>query len=103
MTGTSLPTKCSPLTKDKIHIEIMEMKNKSCELNTICTSVLKQLLPVYIDTKSQTVNLSLPSGDFCMQWKTQIVSPLFKKTGLEHINKNYHPVSNLCFISKLVE
>ena len=45
-----LLTNFSPLTKDKIYIEIMEIKNKRCELNTMCTSVLKELLPVCIDT-----------------------------------------------------
>ena len=61
ITDTPLLTKFSLLTKDKIYKEIMEMKNKSCELNTVCTSVLKQLLPVCIDTISQIVDLSLTS------------------------------------------
>ena len=41
MTDTPLLMKFSPLTKDKIYKEIMEMKNKSCELNTKCSLVLK--------------------------------------------------------------
>ena len=76
MTDTTLLTKLSTLTKDKISKERMVMKHKSCELNTVCTSVLKQLLPVCIDTIIQTVNLSLTSGDFCMQWKTAIAQHL---------------------------
>ena len=103
MTGTPLLTKFSPPTKDEIYKEIIEMKNKSCELDTVCTSVLKHLLTIYIGTILQTVNLSFTSGSFCVQWKTVIVWPLLKKTGQELIHKNYHPVSNLCFISKLVE
>ena len=87
MTDIPLLTKFSPLTKDKIYKEIMERKNKGCKLDTICTSVLKQLLPVCVDTISQIVNLSLALGDFCMQCKTAIVQPLFKQTGLEHIYK----------------
>ena len=67
MTDAPLITTFSPLTKDEIYKEIMEMNNKNCELNTICTSVLKQLLPVYIDTILQIVNLSLTPGNFCMQ------------------------------------
>ena len=35
--------------------------------------------------------------------KAATVKPLIKKLGLELINKNYRPVSNLCFLSKLVE
>ena len=32
-----------------------------------------------------------------------IVKPLLKKPTLDHIKKNYRPVSNLSFLSKLVE
>ena len=59
MTDTPLLTKFAPLAKDEIYKEIMEMKNKSCELDTVCTSVLNQLLPVCIETILQIVNLSL--------------------------------------------
>ena len=41
MTDTPLLTKFSPPTKDKIYKEIMEMKNKSCKLYTVCTSLFK--------------------------------------------------------------
>ena len=38
------------------------------------------------------------------QWKRAIVTPLLKKANLDHeILKNFRPVSNLAFISKLVE
>ena len=50
MTDTPLLTKFSPLTKDKIYKEIIDMKNMSCELNIICISLLQQLLSVCIDT-----------------------------------------------------
>ena len=41
-------------------------------------------------------------GEFSGEWKTAIVQPLLKKTRHEPIHKNYRPVSNLCFILKLV-
>ena len=59
--------------KGQIYKEIMEMKNKNCELDTICISVLKQLLAVCIETTSQIVNIPLTPGVFCIQWKTAIV------------------------------
>ena len=37
------------------------------------------------------------------QWKSAIDRPLLKKSGLELILKNYRPVSNLNFLSKLLE
>ena len=35
--------------------------------------------------------------------KHAVVKPLLKKLDLELINKNYRPVSNLSFLSKLIE
>ena len=49
------------------------------------------------------INLSLQQGKFPESWKCSLVTPLIKKIGLEPIPKNYRPVSNLCYLSKLVE
>ena len=38
-----------------------------------------------------------------MRWKLAILRPLLKKIGLELVYNNYRPVSNLNFISKVVE
>ena len=40
---------------------------------------------------------------FATNWKTSIIRPLLKKLGLELLLANYRRVSNLSFISKLVE
>ena len=40
---------------------------------------------------------------FINNWKTAIIKHLPKKLGLELFTKNYQPVSNLSFMSKLVE
>ena len=45
----------------------------------------------------------MANGVFVPQWKSAIVRPLLKKSGLELILKNYRPVSNLNFLSKLLE
>ena len=52
---------------------------------------------------TRLIYLSLTSGTFPQTWKRAIVKPLLKKIGLEKIFKNYRPVSNLNFISKLLE
>ena len=49
------------------------------------------------------VNHSLTQGEFCRCWKTKVVRPLLKKVGLALIHSNYQPVSNLTFISKVIE
>ena len=79
------------------------MKSKSCEWDTVPTHILKEILMACLESLTTNVNLSLTMGEFSGEWKTAIIHPLLKKTRLEPINKNYRPVSNLCFISKLVE
>ena len=82
---------------------MMQMKNKSCKLDAILMDIIKEIQVSCINTITKIVNISLTNGESCDQWKTTIVKPLIKKLGLELINMNYSPVSNLCFLSKLVE
>ena len=79
------------------------MKNKTCELDTIPTNVLKDIHPTVLKTITQIVNMSLTTGTLPLYWKTAIVRPLIKMAGLELNKKNYRPISNLFFLSKLVE
>ena len=92
-----------PLTCRQVYKAIMTMKSKSCELDTVPTYIFKEILPACLESLSTIVNLSLTIGEFSGDWKTAIICPLLKKTRLEPINMNYRPVSNLCFISKLVD
>ena len=49
------------------------------------------------------VNLSLLNGHVPENWRTAVVFPLMKKPGLDLVYKNFRLVSNLPFISKVVE
>ena len=48
------------------------------------------------------VNLSLLSGHVPENWRSAVVFPLLKKPGLDLVYKNFRPVSNLPFITKVV-
>ena len=61
------------------------------------------MLPKILPLITKIVNMSLGDGIFCREWKTTVVRPLLKKFGLELIFPNYRPVSNLTFISKVIE
>ena len=80
-----------------------KMKMKSCELDPIPTTIFKQMLPAILPAVTKIFNLSLSDGPFHNEWKTAIVGPLLKKIGLQLINSSYRLVSNLTFISKLIE
>ena len=78
-------------------------KSATCDLDPIPTSLLKDNLDLLAPVITKVVNMSLQSGCFPDQWKTALVVPLLKKVGLDHTFSNYRPVSNLPFLSKVVE
>ena len=79
------------------------MQPKGCELDVIQPTLLKKLLLYIIKPITYLINTSLSNGVFAANWKTAIIRPLLKKPGLELMTKNYRPVSNLSFLSKLLE
>ena len=79
------------------------MPPKTCALDTIPTAKLQELLEGCLPVLTHLVNSSLGQGRFCEVWKEAIVKPLIKKITLGTENSKYRLVSNLCFISKVVE
>lgn len=50
------------------------------------------------------INRSLEVGEFPATFKQGLVTPLLKKSDLDHeILKNYRPISNLPFLGKMIE
>ena len=81
----------------------MSMKTKSCELDCLPTSTLKAVLPCVLPVITDIINKSLQQGTFVSNWKTAVIRPTLKKPGLELTLANYRPVSNLGFLSKVLE
>ena len=79
-------------------------KMKSCCIDPVPTLVLKEcsqlLLPVY----TKIINLSLQSAVMPEPLKIAMLDPLLKKANADpDLFQNFRPVSNLKFVSKLVE
>ena len=72
-------------------------------LDPIPTALLKQIIPSIAALISDIIYTSLRDGIVLESFKRALVKPLLKKSGLELLEKNYRPVSNLSYISKLVE
>ncbi len=92
-----------PLSQEDVRKLVMKSKSTTCDLDPIPTALLKECLDVILPVLTKMVNLSLQTGVFPNEWKLALVIPLIKKFGLDTIFKNYRPVSNLPFVSKLVE
>ena len=58
------------------------MSHKSCKIDPIPTTLLKKVLPSVIGPITSMVNNSITKGIFAMTWKTAIIHPLLKKSGL---------------------
>ena len=92
-----------PFEQTEIKKIILSMKSKSCKLDALPTRLLKQCIEDILPTITNLVNISLWEGTFASEWKTSIIRPLLKKPNLDPIPSNYCPVSNLSFLSKLLE
>ena len=96
-------TNVRQLTHNDVRKLIMSSKSTTCDLDPIMTSLLKEHISIILPTITKMVNLSLQTGIFPTEWKLAFVKPLFKEAGTCHHPKNYRPVSNLCFLSKISE
>ena len=90
-------------TVEAIRDMITSGKKKSCILDPIPVTLLSACLDPLLPGITNMVNLSLRTGYFANAWKTAVVHPLLKKPGLELLFKNFGPISNLQFVSKLTE
>ena len=80
------------------------MKNKSCTLDPIPTSFVKNCVDILVPVLSRIVNVSFNTGVFPSNCKNALVHPMIKKAELDqNILKNYRPVSNCSFLDKFLE
>ena len=93
-----------PASEEEVRQLIMQSATKSCNLDPIPTHLLKDCLTVLLPIITRIVNLSLSSCEVSDNMKHADILPLIKKVLLDcEILKNFRPVSNLCYISKVVE
>ncbi|XP_072041350.1 uncharacterized protein [Amphiura filiformis] len=77
---------------------------KSCLLDSLPTWYLKQHTSVFIPALTHVINMSLSTGIFPNILKHAIINPIIKKQSLDPNDlKNYRPVANIPFLSKLIE
>ena len=91
------------VTQDQVICYMKKMPTKGCELDPISNKLFKEIAPNNLPLITRIVNLSLKEGVFADNWKVAIIRPLLKKVGMELITQFYHSVSNLSFLSKLIE
>ena len=93
-----------PATALEVRTIIMNSPSKSCELDPMPTWLLKKCIGGILPIIVRLVNTSLRSGRFPDSFKEAVIRPILKKPNLNTDElKNYRPVSNLQFVSKIIE
>ncbi len=83
---------------------IKESPSKSCSLDPLPTWLLKHCLDTFLPVITEIGKLLLSTTTFPDNFKEAILTPLIKMILLNHeILKNFCIISNLRFISKIVE
>ena len=76
---------------------------KTCDLDPIPTRLLKECTDLITSVISNMINLSLSTGTIPSSWKEAIILPSLKSGKKDLVKKNYRPISNLSFASKICE
>ena len=102
-------------TEDETYSIIMNLAKKLCALDPIPTPLLvKSIDPIptpllvksidaILPVITKMVTISLGNGHFLSAWKEALVLPILKRSSLDTVFRNYRPVSDLSFISKVTE
>uniref|UniRef100_A0AAR2K8P7 Reverse transcriptase domain-containing protein n=1 Tax=Pygocentrus nattereri TaxID=42514 RepID=A0AAR2K8P7_PYGNA len=93
-----------PLPQLELEKIISSANCTTCTLDAIPSKLLKEILPAIINPILTIVNSSLSLGHVPKAFKLAVIKPLIKKPNLDvTVLSNYRPVSNLPFISKILE
>ena len=102
----SIPTLAllTPTSEEELRKVISGGNSKSCHLDPLPTQLVKSSLNVLLPVLVKIVNLSLSTAHMPASLKAATVTPLLKKPTLNPEDlKNYRPVLNLSYVSKLIE
>ena len=105
-TNCPTPGMCEflPITTEDVIKVIVSSPAKQCSLDILPTWLMKEAAPLLAPFIARMFNHSFAIGRFPSKWKHAIVKPLLKKAGTEESSPaNFRPVSNLTFVSKVLE
>ena len=92
------------VSEDDLKEIITKSPCPSSSLDPMPSWIVKQQLNTLLPPITSLINMSLAEGNVPASLKSAIIVPLLKKSTLDrNILKNYRPVSNLPFISKVLE
>ena len=96
-------TKFEVTTATAVTELIQKSQAKMCELDPMSTSLVKEYAAILAPIINKIIDKSIDEGTVSENLKNAILMSLLKKQGLALTFGNYHPVSNLSYILKLLE
>ena len=94
----------SPTSNSELSKIACSVVQKSCCLDPLPATLLKEHFDLLLPSICRIVNLSLESGHLPSSLKNAVLTPLLKKPNLDHeVLDNFRPISNLKVISKVIE
>ena len=92
-----------PVTADDVKKIICRLKSKkSCGVDTLSNTMIKETHESFVDPLTFIINKSLSDAEYPENYKLAIVKPLYKSKD-KHEIKNYRPISLLPVLSKVLE
>ncbi|XP_049426310.1 uncharacterized protein LOC125885000 [Epinephelus fuscoguttatus] len=94
----------SPISLQELTVVISSSKSSTCLLDPIPTRLLKEVFPLVNTHILDMINISVLTGYVPQSFKVAVIKPLLKKPTLDpEVLANYRPISNLPFMSKILE
>ena len=92
-----------PLVREEI-LNIIKKMNPTTSIMDPCnTGFLLKFKDIIVDAITTITNQSLTTEEFLDDWKVAAVGPLIKDPNIGTEFKNYRLISNLSFLSKIIE
>ncbi|XP_029929809.1 LOW QUALITY PROTEIN: uncharacterized protein LOC115374818 [Myripristis murdjan] len=94
----------SPVSPIQLSRLMVGMKSSTCALDPIPSTLVKDCFPAISPLITDIINSSFSSGSVPDTLKLAAVTPILKKPGLNpDTMSNFRPISNLPFLSKILE
>jgi len=93
-----------PCTAEEVRRRALDSPVNSCTLDPIPTFLLREMIDILLPFITRMCNASLLEGYLPLSQRHAIVPPILKKSKLDaEVLENYRTVSNLTFVSKVIE
>uniref|UniRef100_A0AAY4AM17 Reverse transcriptase domain-containing protein n=2 Tax=Denticeps clupeoides TaxID=299321 RepID=A0AAY4AM17_9TELE len=94
----------TPLFESDVSTLLQSSHPTTCSLDPIPSHLLQSIQPTILSALTHVLNSSLTTGTFPTAFKQAVITPLLKKPTLNpSLLDSYRPVSNLPFLSKILE